>query len=99
MEFRSNKKDTKYEWEMWWTELEEDHKGIRWKNDHHFWTDWVKPYIESIIREPERNIPWKWGLCKAPIISKYCLIQFVLKAVLNFIILELILMRADNHIY
>ena len=71
MEFRSNKKDTKYEWEMWWTELEEDHKGIRWKNDHHFWTDWVKPYIESIIREPERNIPWKWGLCKAPIISKY----------------------------
>ena len=97
MESSSNKKDVKYEWEIWESKLKEDHKGIRWENGHHLWTDWSESYIESIIREPERNIPWKWSFCKAPIISNYSLIQFALKAVLSFINLALIYMKTSTY--
>ena len=99
MESSSNKKDAKYYWELWETKIDENKIGIRWENDHHLWTDWSEWYIESIMREPDRNIPWKWNYCKAPIISNYSLIQFILKAVLSFIVLVLTLMRADTHLY
>ena len=81
MESNVDKKDAKFQWELWDTKLKEDHRGVRWENGHHLWINWTKPYIESILKEPEVSIPWKWGYCKTPIISNYSLIQFSMKAV------------------
>ena len=78
MESKCDKQRVQLRWKLWKKNLNEDHRGVRWENGHHLWKVCTKTYIESIMKEPEASIPWKWGYCKTPIISNYSFIQLSL---------------------
>ena len=66
-----DKKNEKIFWGGWYEILDNEDQGVRWKSAHHLWNGWSKNYISSIFSSAAAKIPWKWSICKGPMISSY----------------------------